>query len=230
MADFVVAIDGGAGTGKSTTAKGVARRLGFFYLDTGAMYRAVTLKYLQLSAQVQPIDLAVIKKIITETEITLQEKDHTPYVYLDGNDVTLQIRAGPVNRAVSPVSAVPQVREWMVAQQRAVAKGKHVVCEGRDIGTVVFPDAQVKVFLVADLQVRAERRLLELKTKGIEADYKEVLENLKFRDQYDSTRCHSPLKKAKDAIVLDTTNLTIEQEIAEVENLVRQRIFKGSNQ
>ncbi|HEC78793.1 MAG TPA: (d)CMP kinase [candidate division WOR-3 bacterium] len=227
MARFVVAIDGGAGTGKSTTAKGVARRLNFFYLDTGAMYRAVTLKYLQNSSRLEPIDMAVIKKIIAETEIDLRQEGDQNHVYLDKKDVTLEIRTQAVNRAVSPVSAVPEVREWMVAKQREVAEGKNVVCEGRDIGTVVFPDAQVKVFLTADLETRAQRRLLELKTKGIDADYEDVIENLKFRDRYDSSRTHSPLKKASDAVVVDTTDLTIEEEISVVEKLVRERLDAG---
>jgi cytidylate kinase len=224
MAEFVVAIDGGAGSGKSTTAKAVARRLNFFYLDTGAMYRAVTLKYIQCSGDPDNIEMSLIDKIITDTKIDLRQEDHKTYVYLDKNDVTAEIRKPPVNALVSPISAVPEVRCWMVDKQREVAKGRNVVCEGRDIGTVVFPDAQVKIFMQADLKERARRRLDELTEKKVQVTFAEIFENLRFRDDFDSRRSHSPLKKADDAIVIDTTDLSIDQEITLVENIVRERL------
>ncbi len=224
MAKCVVAIDGGAGSGKSTTARGVARRLGFFYLDTGAMYRALTLKYLQLAEKRDTIDRKIIEKIIDNTRIDLRQEDFHTYVYLDEKDVTQQIRSPAVNDFVSQISAIPEVREWMVERQREIAEGKNVVCEGRDIGTVVFPDAQVKIYMQADLDVRAKRRLNELEEKKIEVHLDEVIENLKFRDRYDSSRRHSPLKKADDAIVVDTTHLTIEQEIELVEKIVQKQL------
>ncbi len=223
MAKFVVAIDGGAGSGKSTTAKAVAERMNFFYLDTGAMYRAFTLKYLQSGGSTSRIDMEFVETIIQETTIDLKQKDSKIHVYLDGRDVTLGVRASSVNSFVSPISAIPQVREWMVKKQREVAEGKNVVCEGRDIATVVFPDAQVKIFMKADLKERARRRLKELAEKNILASFDEVIENIEFRDKYDSNRKHSPLKKAKDATVVDTTHLTIEEEIDFVEKLVRER-------
>ncbi|GAJ21965.1 unnamed protein product, partial [marine sediment metagenome] len=138
------------------------------------------------------------------------------------------IRTHRVNNFVSPISAIPEVREWMVEKQREVAEGKNVVCEGRDIGTVVFSDAQVKIYMQADLKMRAQRRQKELDVKNIKTDLDKVIENLKFRDKYDSSREHSPLKKAADAIVVDTTNITIEQEVDLVEKIVRERLDKNT--
>ncbi|TET61994.1 MAG: (d)CMP kinase [Candidatus Stahlbacteria bacterium] len=224
MAKFVVAIDGGAGSGKSTTAKAVAKRLKFFYLDTGAMYRAATLKYLRCGGSTDNIDTALVREIIKHTVINLRQEGSKILVFLDNKDVTLEIRTTPVNNFVSPISALPEIREWMVQKQREVAEGKNVICEGRDIGTVVFPDAQVKIYMQADLKIRAQRRQKELDEKNIEADFNKVVENLKFRDKYDSNRVHSPLKKAEDAIILDTTDITIEQEVDFVEKIVRERL------
>jgi cytidylate kinase len=225
MARFVVAIDGGAGSGKSTTARGVAERLGFFYLDTGAMYRAFTLKHLRSSQEPhEKIDSELIRHLLDTTTVDLRQEDGDVRVYLDGEDVSLAIRTPDVSGFVSQVSAIPEVREWMVAKQREVAEGKRVICEGRDIGTVVFPDAQVKIFMEADVEVRAARRLRELGEKKIDADEKEVMENIKFRDRYDSEREHSPLRKAEDAIVVDTTNLTIDEEIERVIKIVQNRL------
>lgn len=224
MAKFVVAIDGGAGSGKSTTAKGVAQSLDFFYLDTGAMYRAFTLKYLRVTSDAEKIDLKLIGELLKDTLIDLRQDGVRTSVFLDGEDVSTAIRTPQVSNFVSQISAIPEVRKWMVAKQREVAQGKHVVCEGRDIGTVVFPDAQVKIFMQADLRERAERRLKELTDKELKADLDQVLENLKFRDTYDSERVHSPLKRAEDAIVVDTTNLTIEEEIEVVKKIVVERL------
>lgn len=224
MAKFVVAIDGGAGSGKSTTAKGVAQSLDFFYLDTGAMYRAFTLKYLRVTSDAEKIDLKLIRELLKDTLIDLRQDGVRTSVFLDGEDVSTAIRTPQVSNFVSQISAIPEVRKWMVAKQREVAQGKHVVCEGRDIGTVVFPDAQVKIFMQADLRERAERRLKELTDKELKADLDQVLENLKFRDTYDSERVHSPLKRAEDAIVVDTTNLTIEEEIEVVKKIVVERL------
>lgn len=229
MARFVVAIDGGAGSGKSTTARGVAERLGFFYLDTGAMYRAFTLKYLRSRQEPhEGIDSELIRQLLDTTAVDLRQEHGDIRVYLDNEDVSLAIRTPDVSGFVSQVSAIPEVREWMVAKQREVAEGKRVICEGRDIGTVVFPDAQVKIFMEADVEVRAARRLRELGEKKIDADEKEVMENIKFRDRYDSEREHSPLRKAEDAIVVDTTNLTIEEEIEKVRGIIEERLTTRS--
>ena len=228
MAKFVVAIDGGAGSGKSTTAKAIAERLNFFYLDTGAMYRAATLKYLQCRGSTDNIDRALVREIIKNTVIDLRQQNSENHVFLDNKDVTLEIRTHRVNNFVSPISAIPEVREWMVEKQREVAEGKNIVCEGRDIGTVVFPDAQVKIYMQADLKMRAQRRQKELDAKNIKADLDKIIENLKFRDKSDSSREHSPLKKAADAIVVDTTDITIEQEVDFVEKIVRERLDKNT--
>lgn len=230
MAHFVVAIDGGAGSGKSTTAKGVAKRLNFFYLDTGAMYRAFTLKYLRTvnknSRDIpEKVDMDLINELIKKTKIDLRQKDSENLVYLDEDDVTLEIRTQRVSNFVSQISAIPEVRKSMVKRQREIAENKKVVCEGRDIGTVVFPDAQVKIYMDADLNIRAQRREKELSEKKMEVPLDEVVKNLKFRDEYDSTRKHSPLKKAKDAVIVNTTNLTIEQEIDLVEKIIRERLI-----
>lgn len=228
MDKFVVAIDGGAGSGKSTTAKGVARRLNFFYLDTGAMYRAFTLKYLRnRDKEGKHIRMTLVRQLLSETRIDLRDEGGETKVYLDNEDVTLAIRTPEVSNSVSQVSALPEVRVWMVAKQREIAEGKSVVCEGRDIGTVVFPDAQVKIFMQADLEVRAQRRTKELAEKMIDAETGQVVENLKFRDEYDSRRRHSPLKKADDAVVVDTTDLTIEQEIELVKKIVEDRLAEA---
>jgi cytidylate kinase len=231
MARFVVAIDGGAGSGKSTTAKGVARRLNFFYIDTGAMYRAFTLKYLRSGgSKSKKIDLELTRRLLEDTSVDLRRENSDLRVYLDNEDVSLAIRAPEVSDFVSQVSAISEVREWMVARQREVAEGKNVVCEGRDIGTVVFPDAQVKIFMVADVEVRASRRLKELGEKNMDADEQDVMENIKFRDKFDSERKHSPLRRARDAIVVDTTNLTIEEEIEQVKAIVEKRMAASNLQ
>lgn len=223
MSNIVVAIDGGAGSGKSTTARGVARELKFFYLDTGAMYRAATLKYIRCGGA-EPVDMRLVREIIQNTRIDLNVENDENHVYLDGEDVSVDIRMPAVNKMVSPISAVREVREWMVKLQRLAARGKNVVCEGRDIGTVVFPDARVKIFMYADLKVRAQRRVRECAEKKIPATLDDVVENLKFRDKYDSGRQHSPLRKADDAIEVDTTSLTIEEEIDLVKKVVLEKI------
>ncbi len=230
MTGFVVAIDGGAGSGKSTTAKGVAAALGFFYLDTGAMYRAFTLKYLRSAKDPsETVDVELIRRLIPGTKVDLRSTDGEVRVYLDGEDVSLPIRSPEVSGLVSQVSAIPEVRVWMVARQREVAEGKRVVCEGRDIGTVVFPDAQVKIFMEADVDVRARRRLKELKAKRMSAVESDVRSNIEFRDRYDSQRAHSPLKKADDATVVDTTHLTIEEEIERVKHIVQERLGRSGS-
>ncbi len=225
MSGFVVAIDGKAGSGKSTTARGVARQLNFFYLDTGAMYRAFTLKYLK-SGGTKRIDSELVNKLLTTTRIELIYENELLKVLLDGSDVSKEIRTPEVNELVSPISAIKEVREWMVKQQREIACGRNIVCEGRDMATVVFPDAPVKIFMDASPEIRAERRKKELEESGVKVQYDEILANLKYRDQYDSSREHSPLKKTEDAIVIDTTNLTIEQEIEQVVRIVKEKLQK----
>lgn len=223
MRTFVVAIDGTAGSGKSTTALNLARELDFFYLDTGAMYRVFTLNLIRRGFSLDPI---VIKETIARTKIDLLKKNDHYQVTLNGEDVTIEIRNAEVNEKVSQVSALPVVREWMVRRQREIAQGKSVVCEGRDIGTVVFPDAEIKIYMQASLEERARRRLKELDEKGFCTTFEEVLKNLSFRDNFDTKREHSPLRCAEDAIIIDTTNLTIEQELERALVQVRKRLAR----
>ncbi len=226
MKGFVVAIDGKAGSGKSTTARGVAKKLNFFYLDTGAMYRAFTLKYMLNTRNYKNIDIKLVNKLLKNTKIELIKDDDDLKIMLDGKDVSREIRSPLINNLVSQISAIKRVREWMVKRQRGIARGKNIVCEGRDMTTVVFPKAQVKIFMDADLKTRAKRRRKELNEKNIRVNMTEIINNLKFRDTFDSTRKHSPLKRTNDAIFIDTTNLTIEEEIALVEKIVRNRLNK----
>jgi cytidylate kinase len=223
MASFVVAIDGYAGSGKSTTAKAVAKRLKFLYLDTGAMYRAFTLKYLRLK-DTGEIDPGVVKDLLQDTRIDLVPRGDETKVMLDGRDVSREIRTPRINDFVSQIAAVPEIREFLVKRQREIAADHRIVCEGRDITTVVFPDAQVKIYMNADLKTRGRRRQKELQEKGIEVTLEDVVNNLKFRDDFDSGRKHSPLHQTEDSILVDTTDMTIEQEIDLVEKIVREKI------
>lgn len=223
---LVIAIDGPAASGKSTTAKLVAQRLGYLHIDTGAMYRAVTLKVLR--SGVRPDDERALGRLVQSTHVELRNEGNDLQVFLDGEDVTRAIREPDVTNAVSAVSKVRQVREAMVREQRRMGRQGGIVLEGRDIGTVVFPDADVKIFLVADLEARTRRRRAELAEKGVETDLEPLQEEIRERDRIDSTRSESPLRKAADAIEVDTSNLTIDQQ---VESVVRaaQEMFKRRN-
>ena len=208
---MIIAIDGPAATGKSTTAKALAERLGFTYLDTGAMYRAITLLILRKKVQIGE-NFALIS-LLEKFDLKIEQHEKQKLVILNGEDVSNDIRRLDVTKYVSEVSALPAVRKSLVKIQRKIAKDKDCVMEGRDIGTVVFPDAEVKFYVVADYDVRAKRRLLDFKKLGEEKSIDELIEELKNRDKYDSEREYSPLLKANDAIKVDTTNLTIEEQV-----------------
>jgi len=208
---LVIAIDGPAASGKSTTARLVAKRLGYLHVDTGAMYRAITLKVLK--SGLKPDDVGNVGLLLTSTRVELQRTNDSVRVLLDGEDVTEGIRSAEVTRAVSAVSRIRQVREAMVLEQRKMAEGQGIVLEGRDIGTVVFPKAHLKIFMVANLEARARRRQNELKAKGINANTKSLLKEIQERDALDTTRDESPLKRAADAIELDNSNLTINEQV-----------------
>lgn len=207
---LIIAIDGPAASGKSTTAKMVARKLGYLHIDSGAMYRAMGLKALQ--CEIDPLDAAKILPLIGSTTIRLQPLDGFNAVFLDNIDVTNEIRTPAVSNAASVVSSIAEVREFMVREQRAMGTQGGIVMDGRDIGTVVFLDADVKIFMIADPLERARRRQKELAEKGISMDIEALAAEIVERDRRDSTRSASPLKQADDAIVLDTTSLTIDEQ------------------
>ena len=215
MKKIIVAIDGHSSCGKSTMAKDLAKKIGYRYIDTGAMYRAVTLYCIQNEFFEQDkLDLDKLKNIISQIKINFQFNSQTGKsdTYLNDKNVEKEIRSMEVAEKVSFVSAVGFVRYAMVAQQQEMGKDKGIVMDGRDIGTVVFPDAELKVFVTARPEIRAQRRLDELTSKGESATFEEVLENVKKRDLIDSTRTESPLKQADDALVLDNSDITIEEQ------------------
>ena len=218
---MIVAIDGPAASGKSTTAKMVAKKLEMTYLDTGAMYRAVTLALLRSNTDLDDYDS--VCRVIDELELDIYDKGSKTIVKLDGEDVSQAIRSMPVTENVSVVSAMKYVRQTMVEIQRNIGKKTNCVVEGRDIGTVVFPDAEFKIFMVADVNMRAERRFKDFYEMGENWSFQEVLADLKRRDEKDSTRAHSPLQKADEAIEIDTSMLSIDQQVGKIINLVREK-------
>lgn len=217
-----IAIDGPAGAGKTTTAKLVAKALGLVPVDTGAMYRAVALMVLKKGKD--PQNPEEVKEILPEVEIQQEFKDDEVVTYLNGEDVSKAIRAPEVDRVVSLISSYPFVREKLVELQRKMAEKGGVVIEGRDIGTVVLPDADLKIYMKASAEERAKRRLAELESRGIKADYNEILNEILRRDEMDQRRNHSPLKIPDGAIILDTTNLSIEEQVDLILKEVRRRL------
>lgn len=215
MKKITIAIDGHSSCGKSTMAKDLAHRIGYVYIDTGAMYRAVTLFAMRhnLIANGQ-VDAAKLQEEMGNIHISLRLNPETqrPDTYLNGECVEREIRTMEVSRHVSLIAALPFVRSAMVEMQREMGKEKGVVMDGRDIGTVVFPHAELKIFVTASAEVRAQRRYDELTAKGEKCNYEEILENVKERDRIDSTRETSPLRQAEDAIVLDNTHMTIPEQ------------------
>lgn len=216
---LIIAIDGPAGSGKSTTAKLLAQKLGYLYIDTGAMYRAVTLYAIKnnlLGNDEKIIELA------NKLNIDLKFENGQTKVFVDGNDVSESIRSLEVNQNVSPVSKIEGVRKVLVQKQKEMGRNGGVVMEGRDITTVVFPNADVKIFLTATIDERAKRRALEFAQKGQNLDIEKVKENISERDRIDSNRAVSPLKKSEDAIEIDTSDLSIEQQV----NLILEEVKK----
>ncbi|MBQ2857100.1 MAG: (d)CMP kinase [Bacteroidaceae bacterium] len=215
MKKITIAIDGYSSCGKSTMAKDLAREVGYIYIDSGAMYRAVTLYCLenQLFTE-EGIDTTKLEAALPDIHISFQLNPDTqrPMTFLNGKNVEDRIRTMEVSSHVSPVAALPFVREAMVALQQDMGKEKGIVMDGRDIGTAVFPEAELKIFVVASAEIRAQRRYDELKAKGQEASYEEILANVKERDYIDQNREVSPLRQADDAILLDNSKLTIEEQ------------------
>ena len=215
MKKITIAIDGFSSCGKSTMAKDLAREVGYIYIDSGAMYRAVTLYSIENGIfDGDVIDTEKLKKAIKDIQISFRPNPETgrPDTYLNGVNVENKIRSMEVSSKVSPISTLDFVREEMVAQQQAMGKEKGIVMDGRDIGTTVFPNAELKIFVTATPEIRAQRRYDELKAKGQEASFDEILENVKQRDYIDQNREVSPLCKAEDALLLDNTDLSIEEQ------------------
>ncbi len=216
MKKITIAIDGHSSCGKSTMAKKLAREIGYIYVDTGAMYRAVTLYALRNNVfdKESNVDTEKLEGLLPEIEISFKRDEVTGAVntYLNGECVENEIRTLEVSSRVSKIAAIPSVRAKLVEQQQRMGKDKGIVMDGRDIGTVVFPDAELKIFVTASAEIRAQRRFDELKAKGQECDYADILKNVEERDYIDSHRATSPLRKANDAILLDNSSLSIDEQ------------------
>jgi cytidylate kinase len=226
---IIIAIDGPAASGKSTTAKLVAERLGYLHIDTGAMYRAMALKVLR--SNISPSDSAAIARLTTTTSVRLirtEDAEQKLRVELDGQEVSDDIRLPEVTNIVSAVSIVPEVRALMVSEQRAMGSEGGIVLEGRDIGTVVFPNAEVKIFMKADSRERARRRVKELEGKGVAVPLEKLEQEIIERDSIDSQRELSPLRKADDAFELDTTKLTIDEQVNFIVKKAEEKIHRLS--
>lgn len=213
-----IAIDGPAGAGKSTIAKKVASDLSFVYVDTGAMYRSIGLYMLKKRIDIHDKD--AVEKASQDADVRLQYIDGTQHVLLNGEDVSREIREEEVGKAASVVSAYPQVRANLTALQKRLAETENVVMDGRDIGTCVLPDAFLKIYLTASPEVRGRRRFLELKEKGENPDLNEIIEDIRKRDQADMTREISPLKKADDAVEIDSSEMTIDEVVKAIEDRI----------
>ncbi len=209
--NFIIAIDGFSSCGKSTVAKAIAKRLNFVFVDSGAMYRAVTLYFLR--NRIDITDTEAIKTALANIHIDFIPNTDKTQILLNGEDISDEIRQMEVSEKVSEVSAIKEVRHAMVAQQQQLGARRDIVMDGRDIGTTVFPDADLKIFMTADPLVRANRRHAELVAKGEQVTLDEIIENLAHRDHIDSTREESPLRQAEDAIVLDNSNLTQDDQL-----------------
>ncbi len=220
---FSVAIDGPSGAGKSTIARRIARNMGILYVDTGAIYR--TVGYCAFSKGVDPQDTEAVVALLPEISIDMSYGDDgLQHMALNGEDVTDKIRLPEISMYASHVSAIPAVRAFLLEMQRAFARSQSVIMDGRDIGTVVLPDADVKIFLTATAEDRAQRRYDELVERGTPRPYDEVLEEIKLRDHNDSSRSAAPLKAAEDAVLVDTTGNTFEQSLLQITDIIKERV------
>lgn len=220
---FKIAIDGPAGAGKSTIARKAAGQLSFLYVDTGAMYRAIALGLLERGTDLQDSD--ALLRALEEITVTIgYDSTGGQQVFLNGENVSSRIREEQVGNMASASSALPQVREKLTALQRGLAQKENVLMDGRDIGTVILPDAQLKIFLTADAAVRAKRRYLELTAKGVESSLEKIEREILERDERDRNRPVAPLRQAKDAVLLDTSDMTIEEVTEKIVELARERM------
>ncbi|HXG53383.1 MAG TPA: (d)CMP kinase [candidate division Zixibacteria bacterium] len=222
---FIIAIDGPSGAGKSTLAKRVAKELGFTYLDTGAMYRAIALKVLKEGIDLRSLER--LQDLVNRTSIDLVDCDGSPRVYLDGVDVTDAIRDPEVSQMASKASALKVVRDKMLELQRAIGARGGLVAEGRDIGTVVFPEAEVKIYLDASVGERARRRFLELRAAGRDVDFESTVREIEERDRRDSERDLAPLRRAQDAVAIDSSTLSAAEVAERVMRIVRAKLSEN---
>lgn len=219
-----IAIDGPSGAGKSTTARKVAEKLGYIYVDTGALYRSVG--YYVLENGGDPSKKEDVVPLLNGLSVTFNYIDGVQHVYVNGRDVSDRIRTQSVSMAASGVSAVPEVREFLLNTQRDIAKAENIIMDGRDVGTVILPDADVKIFLTAPAEVRAKRRFDELRAKGTDCDYETILKEVNQRDYNDSHRKSSPLKQAEDAVLLDNSLYDEDGTVLQIMNIIAKRLQK----
>lgn len=218
-----VALDGPSGAGKSTIAREAARIFNFTYIDTGAMFRSLALKALERGIDIKS-NPDCVEAMLKDTTLDISRSDDGQLMILDGRDVTSHIRTPEVSKAASDIAVIPFVRTWLLETERALANRYNCIMDGRDIGTSVLPDANVKIFLTASAEARARRRHAELIDKGIDTSYEDVLNEMKYRDEQDSNRSVSPLRQADDAILADTTELSFEQSVSLVCDIIRKVI------
>ncbi len=218
-----IAIDGPGGAGKSTVARAVAKQLGFIYVDTGAIYRAIGLKFVRTGKSFTNENII---SVLPGTELSLTHIDGEQHIIIDGEDVSSFIRTQEISSAASKVSAVPEVRAFLLDLQRNIARKNNVIMDGRDVGTVILPNAEVKIFLTANVEVRARRRHRELMAKGLETPdtFERVLKEVAERDKADSERATAPLKPAEDAVLVDTSDMDFEQSVQTVINIIRRKV------
>lgn len=218
-----IAIDGPGGAGKSTVARAVAKQLGFIYVDTGAIYRAIGLKFVRTGKSFTNENII---SVLPGTELSLTHIDGEQHIIIDGEDVSSLIRTHEISSAASKVSAVPEVRAFLLDLQRDIARKNNVIMDGRDVGTVILPNAEVKIFLTANVEVRARRRHRELMAKGLETPdtFERVLKEVAERDKADSERATAPLKPAEDAVLVDTSDMDFEQSVQTVINIIRRKV------
>jgi cytidylate kinase len=223
MKNIQIVIDGPAGAGKSVISKTIAQNLGFIYIDTGAMYRAVGLKALKMNLNTKN-DVSKIITLMDSVEIEIKHGEDGQHVFLDGEDVTSKIRTPEVSIAASDVSAIPQVRVKFAALQRKLAQKDNIIMDGRDIGSYVLPNAQIKIYLTASIEERAKRRYEELIQKGMNVNLEDVLTDIRYRDNNDSSRQFAPLKIPDGALVIDTTGNTLEQSVKLLTDTIKERL------
>ena len=216
-----IAIDGPSGAGKSTVARAVSASLGYIYIDTGAMYRSLAYKAVSLGIDISSDTDAVVNMLGT-TELRIVYEDGVQHMLVDGEDISERIRTPQISLASSAVAAIPEVRSWLLELQRSMARENNCIMDGRDIGTSVLPDAEVKIFLTASAEARAKRRCDELVAKGEEVSYDDVLKDIVMRDENDSNRKCSPLKKADGAILVDTSNMSFDEVVSAIKNIAER--------